>query len=440
MRADVSVQYCESMGNDGVVDECSSSSIPSLSLSSSRREEEPPKEFRLSEEQVREFVREGVLVVDDVLSQQELEAARVGLDDTLRRHGIEPSNLAETGRALRKLSSTNGSGGVLDVFFEPWKLQVATNPALFAVTTQLWEAAFLCRDDAAQERDAVPEDERFRWHPYGAFDCQTGYCYIDRIGYRIPTKLAEQLGAEVETEQPQSGKKIKTRRPRQALQRSLTPHLDCCPDNMYENKTKWRPIQCFVSLTDNLLPKTGGFEAVRGGFHRNFDTWAKYRPPTVFASKKGNGIDATTITTSISAPCVGEYTHIRPKEDRNVMQRIQHVPVKAGAAVFWDNRVPHANAYRHDGVVPRSVVYCSFLPDIALNRMYVRRQLANWMEGRQPADPWIRPEKNRVDEIAAAKCGDGRDHEACDLRFLGSGMSSLNQLQRNLLGIVPWEN
>jgi hypothetical protein len=89
---------------------------------------------------------------------------------------------------------------------------------------------------------------------------------------------------------------------------------------------------------------------------------------------------------------------MRPKEDREVMDRVRHIPVKAGAAVFWDNRIPHANAYRHEGEVPRSVVYSSFLPDIALNREYVRQQLANWKVQRPPTDQWIEIDDESTDK------------------------------------------
>jgi hypothetical protein len=55
----------------------------------------------------------------------------------------------------------------------------------------------------------------------------------------------------------------------------------------------------------------GGFEAVRG-FHREFNAWK--RRPSV--RKCG-----TTIAEEFSAPCIGEYTHIRPKEDDDVFRR-----------------------------------------------------------------------------------------------------------------------
>ena len=80
-----------------------------------------------------------------------------------------------------------------------------------------------------------------------------------------------------------AAKTSKKKKKLRSLQRSLNPHLDCCPDTFCDPKhaktTKWRPIQCFVSLTDNLEPHTGGFEAVLGGFHRSFDDWARNRTP-----------------------------------------------------------------------------------------------------------------------------------------------------------------
>jgi Protein of unknown function (DUF1479) len=89
--------------------------------------------------------------------------------------------------------------------------------------------------------------------------------------------------------------------------------------------------------------------------------------------------------------------HIRPKEDANVLRQIQHVTVRAGSVVFWDNRIPHANAYRHDGNEPRVVVYCSFLPNVAINRRYALQQLARWKRGLNPIDQWIQQSDDQKD-------------------------------------------
>jgi hypothetical protein len=102
---------------------------------------------------------------------------------------------------------------------------------------------------------------------------------MDRVGFRVPDAVAE-AHARVD---PNAKKKMKRPLP---LQRSLTPHLDCCPSSIYspdgsqggKRVVKWRPIQCFVALTDTLEADHGGFEAARG-FHREFGEWASTRRP-----------------------------------------------------------------------------------------------------------------------------------------------------------------
>jgi hypothetical protein len=358
-------------------------------------------------------------VVDHILTAAQVDAAQQGLSDTLARHGVDTNDLVSTGCALQKLSSTNGSGGVLDLFYDEWKMDVATNHRLFSITTTLWEEAYCHRGEEKEELEH--DNNGFKWHPYGYFDYRKGYSYFDRVGYRLPTLLAEQLGAQL-----LEGSTVPTKKKKKvpAIQRSLTPHLDCCPETFYKDddggnpKSKWRPIQCFVSLTDNLQADTGGFEAARG-FHRTFAAWATDRVPTSVTHKSNGSLE----TISFPAPCLGEYTHMRPKEDRDVMERVQHIPVKAGSAVFWDNRIPHANAYRHDGKIPRCVVYCSFLPDVSMNRRYAANQLENWMQGWQPTDQWI----NRIED------------DPCELvEDLSAKFGALTPLGRRLLSIDPW--
>jgi hypothetical protein len=309
----------------------------------------------LTDEQIATFLQDGVLVVDDLLSPTEVQdALQNGLARTLRQQAnVDVNDLYHTGRNLQRLSSTNGSGGVLDVFYDAWKINIALNPILFAWTRQLWKAAGYCCHSQGGEcswnDDLNNQDEQCKWHPYGKFDSnmEQGFAYFDRICYRLPTRLAEELGEEEFATQStlDDGTNMhhpggqKKKKKRAALQRGLTPHLDCCPDTYYDdddpttssnNKTKWRPIQCFVSLTDNLEANTGGFEAAKG-FHRNFREWARNRPYTVVRKKKkkknsrsdrscrtasssikqnGNhdAEDDEDVVTSFPAPCMGEYT------------------------------------------------------------------------------------------------------------------------------------
>ena len=364
----------------------------------------------LTQEQIDQFLVDGVLVVENILSSSELKEANEGLRQTLAENGIDTQDLASTGRALQALSSTNGSGGVLDIFYPEWKMKVASNPRLFHATCQLWEAAYCHKGETLDDLD---DSFTFKWHPHGSFDCQRAFMYIDRIGYRIPTSLAKQLRSNVTS-------KNKSK----PIQRSLTPHLDCCPDDFFaETASKWRPIQCFVSLTNNFEPNTGGFEAAPG-FHKEFHKWS--RPKSTVKKTVNGGSEQI----SFPAPCIGEYTHIRPKEDALVMARIQHIPVGAGSAVFWDNRLPHANAYRNDSTEARAVVYCSFLPDVQLNRDYVHQQLYKYKRRIPPTDQWIKTDENDVEkEKGTAHHDTERDVDEA---------ANLSSLCRKLLGLETW--
>ena len=125
--------------------------------------------------------------------------------------------------------------------------------------------------------------------------------------------------------------------------------------------------------------------------------------------------------------CVGEYTHIRPKEDAEVMKQVKHIPVAAGSVVFWDNRLPHANSYRNDSHLSRMVVYCSFLPDVEKNRHYVQHQLGSWRQGRPVLDQW-----NNIDETVQQHQDTNWDHlESRD-------ETKFTPLGKRLMGIESW--
>jgi hypothetical protein len=367
----------------------------------------------LSVEQIQEYLDFGILVVPNILTPQEVSNALQGLSETLLQYGIDANDLEATGHNLASLSSTNGSGGVLDIFYEDWTMYIASHPKLFQVTTELWEKAY-CHD--GQKKEGLAEYDIFKWHPYGSFNFNRGFMYLDRIGYRLPTALAEKLGSELCSKLGERAGKRKGLR-NKSLQRSLTPHLDCCPETfLSENQPKWRPIQCFVSLTTNLEHNTGGFEAAPG-FQREFETWACNRPPG-HIMKEVNGMKTKT---AIPAPCVGQYTHIRPVEDAWIMQRVKHIPVPAGAAVFWDNRIPHANSYRNDSSEPRVVVYTSFLPDVAINHHFVENQKLKYLNNVNPCDQWIDADKATKKSIDSQK-----------------DVTALSILCRKLLGLEDW--
>ena len=93
---------------------------------------------------------------------------------------------------------------------------------------------------------------------------------------------------------------------------------------------RWRPIQCLLSLSDTGQNKNeGGFEACLG-FHRQFRAY--------FDSKS-------------KVRSVSDYTAVRDKS-----LRLEHVSLSAGDAVFWDQRVIHANAVCNESKRPRKQV------------------------------------------------------------------------------------
>ncbi len=135
------------------------------------------------------------------------------------------NDLEATAGNLRALSSTGGSGGVLDRYWMCWKLQLHQNPRFFQAISQLWAATFAAHGDDVRDD---PEHARvYGSHPFGPFDPSAGYFYIDRVGFRVPDSIA--------------GLHSKGKRP---LQRSLTPHLDCCPSALFDSGGCWYGCGC----------------------------------------------------------------------------------------------------------------------------------------------------------------------------------------------------
>ena len=241
---------------------------------------------------IEQFIRYGVVVIPSVLSMEEVSSALDSLKLSLLTKGCDVADLENTASSLTKLSSTGGSGGILDIFYEEWKLRLNEHSAIVSIMQELWRAP-----------NAASTDSSDFSHPYGQFDPNQGYMYIDRVCYRVPSEISSRQGTSKKKQ----------------LQRSLTPHLDCCPHDMYGKGSKWRPIQEFIALTDGFLPEQGGFEACPG-HHKAFDAWARNRPA-------GEG--------SSSAPCVGDFTPIRPVLDQDVLGGMKHIPCKAGDLVCW---------------------------------------------------------------------------------------------------------
>ena len=303
---------------------------------------------------------------------------------------MDANNLFSTGRNVSNLSSTNGAGGILDIFYAPWKFQLMQNPKILNIIQSLWQLTY-CSNHSSF------------FSPFGVFDYTKAIMYIDRVCFRLPDNVVDSFGG---------GKK-------QKIQRSLTPHLDCCPQDVCsfkkssdvaEKMNKWRPIQCFIALTDTINPNEGGFEACPG-LHARFCNWNEFRLPSI----KSQG--------EFRAPCVGSFSPIRPIEDRDIIQLFEHIPCRAGDMVCWDYRIPHSNAKYNSGNEAREVIYIGFLPHVPLNERYAQQQLNDYKAGKNPSDQWVHNTNNGVEN--------GRSDEDLSFKF-----SSLGE---KLMGISEWE-
>lgn len=337
----------------------------------------PQRDPILSPAQLAHYAENGVLVVPRAqlgLSESDIASAKSQLARTLHdRVGCDAANLADSAGLLAGLSSTSGAGGILDLFYESFQLGLAERPAIAAVVCELW----------AHSMDSYRDK----------FDPWTPLAGVDRVCFRVPDTISAKFG-----------------RGKCGLQRHLAPHLDRCPHDVAgaEASTKWRPIQCFLSLSDTLGESEGGFEACPG-LHRDFASWAQRRAPSV--------------STGQPAPCVGDFTPMRPVEDADILGRMKHVPCRAGDLVLWDNRIPHANSRRNLAAEPRQVVYLKYLPNVECNRRYVRSQLPNFASHCVPTDFWINPP-------ASPPLALGSEEPAQP--------PSLDELGRRMFGLAEW--
>ena len=110
---------------------------------------------------------------------------------------------------------------------QDWKLKLNQSVKAVAIMSELWAATFAtCKS---------PYD-----HPFGVFPPKEALMYIDRVCYRVPDRISALHCSETNK--------------KRCLQRSLTPHIDCCPHRMFQDigehkYSKWRPIQAFIALT-----------------------------------------------------------------------------------------------------------------------------------------------------------------------------------------------
>lgn len=162
--------------------------------------------------------------------------------------------------------------------------------------------------------------------------------YIDRICWRLPDHIREEGG--------------------------LGLHLDRNPWNPF-GSTKYRPIQGFVALTDQYGSASGGLQLVEG-FHKIINEYFE---------KSYNKIEANS---------TGQFYRLHDKKHTNLQNELQHVDVKAGSLVLWDNRLPHATCKKLTSFDSREVIYVSYIPNTKTNIKYWTQQATNFLSNIAP--------------------------------------------------------
>ncbi len=286
----------------------------------------------LTPDHIAEFRETGFLVVEDVLSAEQVQATRNRFHEHLGKLGIDHDEVL-AGNAT--IPGHRIKSPVSRIFYPKWKLlDVHLNPKVSNLASDLLVATY----GSGVDTDFA--------HPFGPFS--SVFSYIDRVCWRLPDAICEEGG--------------------------LALHLDRNPVDPYllkgkgQGLTKWRPIQSFVCLTDHFDGESGGLKLVPG-FHKQIDTYFQNE------TTDGEG---------------GEFYRMNSPRHHTLQKQCRPVIAPAGSMVFWDNRLPHATAAHLSGFDTREVIYTGFLPETAINQQYVAKQLTA-MEKRLPPPAYEGP-------------------------------------------------
>lgn len=277
----------------------------------------------ISQEQIDEYKRDGVIVIENVLSDDEVEKARNGLHSQLLEHGIDHDKVLSGEQILEEGPRLKGIAS--RIFYNKWKIDVCLHENVYGNMKKLMDATYLTDKIAGFE------------NPFGHSDDILSY--IDRVCWRLPDCVRSESG--------------------------LGLHLDRNPYDPYlfgcGGLKKWRPIQAFVTLTDHYGSESGGLRVVKG-FHNEIDSY--------FTGKeKSNG---------------GEFYRLDSLNHMVLSKRLEPINAPKGSLVCWDNRLPHATCNKLGGYDTREVVYVGWLPNVEINRIYCKQQLNNIRENIPP--------------------------------------------------------
>ena len=298
----------------------------------------------ITEEQIQEFKETGLLVIDEVLTQDEVENARNNLHKQLLHFNIDHTSIINQeakSKDLIKFYEPRLKSPASRIFYSKWKLlDVHLHNNVIKNMNTLLNATYNSNSKDFQ-------------HPFGKFN--KSLCYVDRICYRLPDHIYSEGG--------------------------LSLHLDRNPLDPYllNSKTplkKWRPIQAFVSLTDQYGGESGGLRVVKN-FHKTIDDY--FSKSSIIDKCEG-----------------GEFFRMHGHNYDSLHKECHPVNAPAGSLVLWDNKLPHETCDKLTSLDTREVVYVGFLPSVEINKKYVAEQL-NAIKQNIPPPAYITDKKETSD-------------------------------------------
>jgi hypothetical protein len=306
----------------------------------------------MSEDWITHYIEHGYAVIPGILNEEQVEEALISFHQHLLKYiGIDPDHL----------KPVESFAGFVDAYWAPWKMKINSHPKFLNAFRKLFCATF-----------GAPEAENPNhvFHsPFAPFDGNRLFYYIDRANFRLPDSIrkASPLVLHVDCDPlfqyelfPKGEEKLK-----QAAE-LCNQYMNCVIDSQgfsdnREIHYRWRPIQSFIALTDNLEGDLGGFMAVPGSFKIIKQVGLDYHSPQ------------------------GRNPFV-PLNSSTIKDKAVNVRYKKGDLVVWDWRTGHTNNPVHSGSIPRQVIYCQVIPDVPVNRLYAQMQRRAFENGLIPPD------------------------------------------------------
>jgi len=253
----------------------------------------------ITDEQINIYKQDGFIIIPDVLNEEEIKYYRNCFHNELNAIGYNYDDIIFHGK-YSQVNFTNKRNDLSNSFYYNWKMELQADERIY----QIWKKIILGTKDM-----------------YNIEDCTDVLPFIDRVGLRFPDHIYAEGG--------------------------LNLHLD-------KLGMKFRPIQGFLSLTDQLTNKHGGLQLVKGFHNSN-----KFHSDIIGMNLKSN-----------------QY----------LASKLENIHVRAGSLVLWDYRLPHKTNDKFTSYDTREVIYLSYLPNTLQNKSYSKEQWSNFLNSIPPPD------------------------------------------------------